>query len=218
MLATGDSTMQGIDNFLADELADAAYVRSDVRPGSGITRGVYWEWHAKSQTERLRQRVTVMSVGAASDGLPIPTRSASCSLLRRAVGPEYANRARAIMQTFLREGRGRVVWMTPPEPRWGPRAADHARGQHRGRARGRGLKDVKVIRIDQMLNPSGYPTYHYRGRESGCASPTACTSTSPVPRSPPRPSPQVIRETIPPPPPVASGRERDTVAAVPLGS
>ena len=62
VLAAGDSTMQGIDSFLADELAGLAYVRSDVRPGSGITRGVYWQWHAKSQTERLRQRVMSVEV------------------------------------------------------------------------------------------------------------------------------------------------------------
>ena len=35
-----------------------ANVRSDARPGSGISRGVIWEWHAKSQTKRLRERAT----------------------------------------------------------------------------------------------------------------------------------------------------------------
>ena len=85
VFAAGDSTMQGIDSFLADELAGLAYVRSDVRPGTGISRGVYWQWHAKSQTKRLRQRVTVMSVGAASDGLPIPNGDRrAAAVLRRA--------------------------------------------------------------------------------------------------------------------------------------
>ncbi len=36
VLATGDSLMQGIDSFLADELADTANLRSDVRPGTAI--------------------------------------------------------------------------------------------------------------------------------------------------------------------------------------
>lgn len=167
VLATGDSTMQGIDSFLADELADWAYVRSDVRPGSGISRGVYWEWHAKSQTKRLRQRVTVMSVGAASDGLPIPT---AIGVLQPCCGEswiaEYANRVRGIMQTFLRKGRARVVWLTPPEPRYGPRAQiTHAVNTAVERAAA-GLRHVRVVRIDRMFSPRGYSdTYVYRGRE-----------------------------------------------------
>jgi hypothetical protein len=167
VLAAGDSTMQGIDSFLADELADSAYVRSDVHPGSGITRGVYWEWHAKSQTKRLRQRVTVMSVGAASDGLPIPN---AIGVLRPCCGElwiqEYANRTRAIMQTFLRGGRARVVWLTPPEPRWGPRAEiTHATNIAVERAAS-GLRGVKIIRIDLMFAPNGYTdVVTYRGRQ-----------------------------------------------------
>ncbi len=167
VLATGDSTMQGIDSFLADELAGWANVRSDARPGSGISRGVYWEWHAKSQTKRLRQRATVMSVGAASDGLPIPN---AIGVLQPCCGEpwleQYANRVRGVMQTFLREGRGRVVWLTPPEPRYGPRATiTHAVNVAVERA-AKGLKGVKVLRIDLMFSPNGYSdTMMYRGRE-----------------------------------------------------
>jgi hypothetical protein len=166
VLATGDSTMQGVDSFLADELADEAYVRSDVRPGSGITRGLYWMWHAQSQTKRLRPRVTVMSIGAASDGLPIPN---AIGILRVCCGEEwieeYANRARQIMRTFQRNGHGRVVWLTPPEPRWGPRAEiTHATNVAVERA-AEGLQGVKVIRIDLMFAPHGYTdVVSYRGR------------------------------------------------------
>ncbi len=167
VFAGGDSTMQGIDTFLADELAGLAYVRSDVRPGTGISRGVYWPWHAKSQTKRLRQRVTVMSIGAASDGLPIPT---AFGVLQQCCGEpwiaQYANRARDMMQTFLREGRGRVVWLTPPEPRWSARAEiTHAVNVAVERAAA-GLKGVKVIRIDLMFSPNGYQdVMTYRGRQ-----------------------------------------------------
>jgi len=38
VLATGDSTMQGLDTFLADELGDGAKVVSDVRPSTGISK------------------------------------------------------------------------------------------------------------------------------------------------------------------------------------
>jgi len=167
VLAGGDSTMQGIDTFLADELAGLAYVRSDVRPGTGISRGVYWQWHAKSQTDRLRQRVTVMSIGAASDGLPLP--AALGVLTPCCAAPwiaEYASRVRDMMLTFLRKGRGRVVWLTPPEPRWAPRAEiTHAVNDAVERAAA-GLQGVRVIRIDLMFSPNGYQdVMTYRGRQ-----------------------------------------------------
>ncbi len=167
VLASGDSTMQGIDSFLSDELAGWASVVSDARPGSGVSRGVYWEWHAKSQTKRLRQRATVMSVGAASDGMPIPN---PIGVLQACCGEpwieQYANRVRGLMQTFLREGRGRVVWLTPPEPRYGPRAQiTHAVNVAIERA-AEGLEGVKVLRIDLMFSPHGYAdSILYRGRQ-----------------------------------------------------
>jgi hypothetical protein len=165
--AAGDSTMQGVDSFLADELGSSMYVRSDSRPGSGISRGVYWKFHALSQTKRLRQRATVFSVGAASDGLPIPT---ALGVLQTCCGAawiqEYANRTREIMKTFLRGGRARVVWMTPPEPRYPPRAEiTHAINVAVERA-AVGLKGVKVLRIDLMFSPDGYrDVIRYRGRD-----------------------------------------------------
>ena len=167
VLAAGDSTMQGIDTFLADELADSAYVRSDVRPGTGISRGNYWEFHAKSQTKRLRQRVTVMSVGAASDGLPLsPAIGAPQVCCGEPWIAQYAIRVRGVMQTFLRSGRGRVVWLTPPEPRWEPRAEiTHSVNIAVERAAA-GLKGVKVVRIDRLFSPNGYQdVIAYRGRQ-----------------------------------------------------
>jgi hypothetical protein len=167
LLATGDSTMQGIDSFLADELGDAASVHSDVRPGTGISRGDYWMWHAASQTRRLRQRVTVMSVGAATDALAMPTPAgvpAACC--GEPWVQEYGRRVRIMMQTYLRGGRARVIWLTPPEPRYPPRAAiTHAVDAAVVRAAD-GLADVKVIRIDLMFSPDGYrDVIRYRGRD-----------------------------------------------------
>jgi hypothetical protein len=165
--AAGDSTMQGVDSFLADELASSAYVRSDSRPGTGVSRGVYWKYHAQSQTVRLRQRATVFSVGAASDGMPIPTE---LGVLLACCGEpwieQYAARVRDIMQTFLRGGRGRVVWMTPPEPRYAPRAEiTHAINIAVERA-AEGLAGVKVLRIDLMFSTGGYrDVIRYRGRD-----------------------------------------------------
>ena len=64
LLATGDSTMQGIDNFLADDLGDRALVRSDVRPGTGISKLNPWARISAGDARRLRPSVTVVSIGA----------------------------------------------------------------------------------------------------------------------------------------------------------
>jgi hypothetical protein len=167
VLATGDSTMQGIDSFLADELGDEAVVHSDVLPGSGISRGGFWLRHSASQTKRLRQRVTVMSVGAATDALPIPTAAGTAQeCCGEAWIAAYSRRVRAVMRTYLRGGRGRVVWLTPPEPRYAPRAAiTHAVDVAVERA-AQGLRSVTVIRIDLLFSPGGYrDTIRYQGRD-----------------------------------------------------
>jgi hypothetical protein len=167
LLATGDSTMQGIDSFLADELGDAASVHSDVRPGTGVSRGNYWLWHAASQTKRLRQRVTVMSVGAATDAVAMPTPAgALVACCDEEWVREYSRRVRIMMQTYLRGGRARVIWLTPPEPRYPPRAAiTHAVDAAVVRA-AEGLAGVKVLRIDLMFSPDGYrDVIRYRGRD-----------------------------------------------------
>lgn len=168
VLATGDSTMQGIDSFLSDELLDAATVRSDVRLGSAISRGSFWTRHAPRQTRRLRQRVSVISVGAAFDGFP----------LRGPGGEEveccdepwvllYAARVRTMMETYLRRGRARVFWLTPPLPRDPVRrritsaitsASEHAAAR---------LAGVEVVRVDRIFSPSGTYTevIRHRGRD-----------------------------------------------------
>ncbi len=167
VLASGDSSMQGVDSFLADELYGAADVVSDSRIGSGISRGVYWTFHARSQTKRLHQRATVMSVGAAVDALPMPdalgVQQPCCGETWIAV---YAARVRAIMRTFLQGGRGKVVWMTPPEPRDAPRAEiTHAINVAVERA-ATGLAGVKILRIDKLFSPNGYQeVIRYQGRD-----------------------------------------------------
>ena len=168
VLATGDSTMQGIDSFLSDELGDAATVQSDVKPGSGISRSHYWTRHARAQTERLHQRVTVISIGAASDGMPLPTWPggpiATCCDEQWVAA--YSRRVREMMLTYLRHGRGRVFWLTPPLPRYAPRAAITSAGAEAILRATTGLRGVTVVRIDRFFAPHGYAeTIRYRGRE-----------------------------------------------------
>ena len=73
VLATGDSTMQGVDNFLADELGDDATVRSDIRIGTGIGKpDSDWQAIAKAQVKKYKPRFTVMSLGV-NEGFPMTT-------------------------------------------------------------------------------------------------------------------------------------------------
>ena len=54
VIATGDSTMQGIDTFLADELGDGAKVVSDVRPEHGHLQAVRPVGHARANADQAR--------------------------------------------------------------------------------------------------------------------------------------------------------------------
>jgi len=168
VLATGDSTMQGIDSFLTDELSEEATVQSDVQIGSAISRGNYWTEHAISQVEKYRPRVTVMSVGAAIDAFPLPAPDgAKVECCEEPWIALYAERVRTMMQTYLRAGRGSVFWLTPPLPR-DPDRQKITVAVDAGIVRAaEGLEGVKVIRIDQLFSPGG--TYQevirYRGRD-----------------------------------------------------
>jgi hypothetical protein len=167
VLATGDSTMQGIDSFLSDELGDAATVRSDIQPGSGISRTDYWTRHAASQTRKLKQRVTVISVGAATDSMPLA--AADGTTVQCCDEPwvlAYSDRVRTMMKTYLRGGHGSVFWLTPPLPRPDYRARIVAAVSDAATRAAAGLRGVVVSRVDQFFSPHGYrPVMRYRGRD-----------------------------------------------------
>ncbi|HWC27402.1 MAG TPA: hypothetical protein VG474_12520 [Solirubrobacteraceae bacterium] len=168
VLATGDSTIQGIDSFLGDELGEAASVRSDVQIGSAISRGDFWVGHAASQTRRLRQRVSVISVGAAFDGFPLPGpggQEVECCDAPWMLA--YSARVRAIMRTYLRGGRGRVFWLTPPLPRDPVRARITTAIGAAIRHAAEGLPGATVVRIDRIFSPGGAyrEVIRYRGRD-----------------------------------------------------
>jgi hypothetical protein len=165
VLATGDSTMQGVDSFLADDLGDAATVVSDVHPGSGISR-IDWPAFAAAQVARLRPATTVISLGAA-EGLPMRSPNGST---RVCCGEEwvaeYSRRVRETMLIYRRHGRARVFYLTIAEPREAAnqRVID-AVNQAIIRA-GAGLAGVSVLRNDLLLSPHGYQeVIRYQGRD-----------------------------------------------------
>ncbi len=162
VLATGDSMMQGIDSFLGDDLGERFSVRSDVRPGTGISKGLPWLAWATKQAKDLRPTVTVIAIGA-NDGLPMPAAGACC-------GPawiaEYRRRARVMMRSYRRHGRGRVIWLTLPAPRPGNHDLPFAAVNRAILGAAAGMSGVTVLRLDRLLTPSGYrDVIRYRGRD-----------------------------------------------------
>jgi len=164
LLATGDSMMQGIDGFLTDELGEAARVRSDVRPGTGIGKGLGWLSWSAEQTAELRPRVTVMSIGA-NEGIAMPVAGVSVDCCGEPWVAEYARRVRTMMRTYQRGGRARVLWLTLPMPRDArhiPTFGAVNAGILRAAA---GLPGVTVLRMDLLFTPAGYrDVMRHRGK------------------------------------------------------
>jgi lysophospholipase L1-like esterase len=166
LLATGDSTMQGIDSFLADDLGDTVDVRSDVRPGTGISKLNPWARISARDARSLRPQVTVISIGA-NDAWPMTTATGvEQACCERPWVAEYALRVRSMMQTYLRRGRGRVLWLTLAVPRDPRRVPIFAAVNRAVQLAARGVAGVTIMRMDQLFSPHGYQeTIRYRGHD-----------------------------------------------------
>lgn len=164
VLATGDSTMQGLESFLSDELGRDARVVSDVRPVLSLSGPNAWAPIAVAQTARTRQDATVISI-AANEGLPMRVADGTThECCDEAWTAEYARRMRKTMRTYRREGRARVYSLTiaaPRDPKRVPIVAAVNAAILRAAA---GLKGVRVLRMDQLFSPEGYSeTMRYLG-------------------------------------------------------
>ncbi len=120
VLAAGDSEIQILDGLLRARLKPLrADVIFDDHISTSIGRPSLLDWprHAKATAASIRPDVTVMFLGA-NDGWPLRATSGRivgcCS---RAWSHELARRARGMMRSYLRGGRGRVYWMLLPPPR-----------------------------------------------------------------------------------------------------
>jgi hypothetical protein len=166
VVATGDSTMQGVDNFLADELGDDATVRSDIRIGTGIGKpDSDWQAIAKSQVKKYKPRFTVMSLGV-NEGFPMTTPAGvSAECCGEDWIAEYVRRIREMIKTYRREREGRIVWLTLPLPREGPKTEAITAVNQAIVQAGEGQKGVTVIRMDTLFTPNGFAdVIRYRGR------------------------------------------------------
>jgi len=166
LLATGDSTMQGVESFLADDLGDTATVVSEVHPGYGISSGSGWAPTAADQVARLHPRTTVISLGAA-EGSALPTadgtRRDCCS---EAWVAAYARRVRQTMLIYREHGLARVIYLTVAAPRGAARAVVVS-AVNAGILRAAvGLHGVTVLRMDLLFSPHGYQEIlRYGGRD-----------------------------------------------------
>jgi lysophospholipase L1-like esterase len=154
ILATGDSMIQIVDSFMRERARRrGALVRSDARVSTGISKPSLLDWrvHAREQVASARPDVTVMFIGA-NDGFSMA--GADCC-----GGPwiaEYGRRARQMMRTYARGGRGRVYWLLLPAPRGGFFRETFPAVNAALRQAAAGLDDdVRLIELDEVFTPGG---------------------------------------------------------------
>lgn len=116
LLVTGDSLSQPMDSVLARRLAggEATQVVRDPHIGTGISKTDLLDWGQLSvrQMGEDKPDAVVVFIGA-NEGYPID--DIPCCGPKYAAA--YATRARTMMNTYRREGTGRVYWLTLPLPR-----------------------------------------------------------------------------------------------------
>jgi hypothetical protein len=118
LLAGGDSEMQEVDDFLAQDLRGSGVgVTDDARISTGLTNSFFFDWpaHARRQAATLRPDVTVMFMGG-NEGFPIRTGHGLVGCCRRAWSGAYADLVAGMMRTYLRGNSGRVYWFSLPTP------------------------------------------------------------------------------------------------------
>jgi lysophospholipase L1-like esterase len=167
LLATGDSTMQGIDSFLEDRLSGDATVRSDVLAGTGLSQTPrFWIDRAAHQAAHLKPRTTVISIGA-NDFFDMKTPDGTTALCcGKEWIAEYTRRVRTMMRSYIRGGKGRVLWLTLPLPRDFARTLISATINYAIRQAAAGLKGAYVVGIDDLFTPHGFTdVIRWRGQD-----------------------------------------------------
>lgn len=156
LLATGDSTMAGIDSFLSDELGNQTTVVGDVRPGGSISRQYNWASVPGSQVARVQPQTTVLSIGANEGFAMASVGGAKHTCCDAGWIAEYSRRMRAAMLTYARDGLGRVLVLTIATPRERRRASITAAVNTSIVLAAEGLAGVRVLRMDLLFSPQGY--------------------------------------------------------------
>jgi hypothetical protein len=154
----------GIESFLGDDLGAKANVISDVHPGAGISESDAWQPIAVKQVAKDHPDITVLSIGA-NEGFPMEAADGvvhnCCDDAWKAT---FAARLRRSVDTYLQNGRGRVILMTVQLPRDEQRVPIFA-GTNDAVELLQGTPRVDLLRMDQLFTPHGYTeTIDYRGK------------------------------------------------------
>jgi lysophospholipase L1-like esterase len=116
LLVTGDSLAQPLDSILARRMSggEAIQVIRDPHIGTGISKTDLLDWGKLSvrQVGQDTPDAVVVFIGA-NEGFPID--GTECCDADWAAA--YATRVRTVMNTYRRDGIGRVYWLTLPLPR-----------------------------------------------------------------------------------------------------
>ena len=161
LLVTGDSLAMPLDVELARRYADAGgdvEVERDPHVGTGISKSGLVDWGELSteQAEKREPDAVVVFIGA-NEGFDLPAPGGGtlvCCDARWAA--QYAYRVRRMMNTYHRDGRARVYWLTLPAPRDGDRqevaravnaAIEVAAQPYRAH--------VRVLEMDELFTPDG---------------------------------------------------------------
>jgi hypothetical protein len=119
VLATGDSMIQIVDGFIAQQVKPQHFrLRSDAHIGTGISKPFQLDWvaHARKLARSYRPTATVVFLGA-NEGFPLRWEGKRRNCCSQAWRKAYAARAQAMMRYFEREGTARVYWLTLPAAR-----------------------------------------------------------------------------------------------------
>ncbi|MFI4990998.1 MAG: hypothetical protein ACHQHO_08840 [Solirubrobacterales bacterium] len=119
LLVTGDSMSMPLDSDLAQSLVSHVHVIQDPHIGTGISNSQIVDWGklSASQVRSDRPDAVVVFVGA-NEGFPMAGPDGKqiqcCGAEWAAI---YAQRVRIIANYYRQGGRGRVYWITLPDPR-----------------------------------------------------------------------------------------------------
>ncbi|UTI62262.1 hypothetical protein NBH00_12875 [Paraconexibacter antarcticus] len=165
VLATGDSTMQGVESSLADDLGAAADVVSDVHPGYSMSLNDGWPALAHRQVAASHPDVVLISLGAA-EGFSMKTADGtSHACCDAAWVTEYTRRVARVMDIYRRGGT-RVFYETIVAQRAPARQVVVNAVNAAILAAAKGRTRVTVLRADLLFSPHGYQEYlHDRGRD-----------------------------------------------------
>ena len=161
LLETGDSLSMPLDLELARRYADQGGdvdVERDPHVGTGISKSGLVDWGKLSteQAGELAPDAVVVFIGA-NEGFELPGPDGEslecCDAPWAAV---FAYRVRRMMNTYRRDGRSRVYWLTLPAPR------DQDR-QEIARAVNAAIEvaaqpyraQVRVLEMDELFTPGG---------------------------------------------------------------